>query len=551
MNTLFSRTWLLGFLLAGLWISPCHAQSEEELEELPPPWDIENWHLTVAGQTVQVNPDGTFFIPNIPSPDNFGPGGPGTVPDFVGDDPVRLTGVNTAGPVTWYAFSEPFHIKQGETFVVTYLTFTTIPPPFPDSISVFPKKPTITQIGGTSQLTVIGTLGDANQVDLTPRAWWTIYRTSNSDIATVGPNGLVTAHARGTVFLTAINEGATSVTRVDVIPGSKLTTVTGVVQDDEGNPVPGMTVTLLGAAGTTATENDGTFTIEGVTTELDIADVVVRGRGPGGILMFGRGGPLTPVPDGITDAGIILVEPCDELNLDCVDTDSDCIPDAIETAMRLDPLSPDSDNDGTPDGEEDTDGDGFSNCDEVLLGTNPNSQDSDNDGVSDTDEINRFGTDPTNPDTDLDGLNDGDEFVHNTDPFEVDTDRDGFDDATEVAEGLDPLDGTSRPMVQVSSLTSSFLNALDNQIPSNQTISVTSLPVSYLNSYTVPPPPETTISVASLPVSYLNSFQAELPPETIISVGSQPVSYLNGLQDEAPTQATFFSPIVSYENQEP
>jgi len=36
--------------------------------------------VTINGQTVQVNPDGSFGISNIAAPDLFGAGGPGTAP---------------------------------------------------------------------------------------------------------------------------------------------------------------------------------------------------------------------------------------------------------------------------------------------------------------------------------------------------------------------------------------------------------------------------------------------------------------------------------------
>ena len=49
----------------------------------------ETWTVTVNGQSVRVNPDSTFRLDNIPSPDMYGPEGPGSRPDFVGDDFVR------------------------------------------------------------------------------------------------------------------------------------------------------------------------------------------------------------------------------------------------------------------------------------------------------------------------------------------------------------------------------------------------------------------------------------------------------------------------------
>ena len=56
---------LLGLLFLAGTAVPAFAQLDE------------TWTVTVAGQTVQVNPDGSFAIPNVAAPDLFGPGGPG------------------------------------------------------------------------------------------------------------------------------------------------------------------------------------------------------------------------------------------------------------------------------------------------------------------------------------------------------------------------------------------------------------------------------------------------------------------------------------------
>ena len=53
------------------------------------------------------------------------------------------------------------------------------------------------------------------------------------------------------------------------------------------------------------------------------------------------------------------------------DTDQDCLDDALEATLGLDPNDIDTDNDGILDGEEDTDQDGVANCVEVLDGRDP------------------------------------------------------------------------------------------------------------------------------------------------------------------------------------
>ncbi|HWN93869.1 MAG TPA: hypothetical protein VNT99_02445, partial [Methylomirabilota bacterium] len=79
------------------------------------------WEVTVGAQTVQVNADGSFEIPNISAPDQFGLGGPGTPPDFLSDDFVRLTGRRSFFGQTFYVLSEPFRIQRGVSIPLTNL----------------------------------------------------------------------------------------------------------------------------------------------------------------------------------------------------------------------------------------------------------------------------------------------------------------------------------------------------------------------------------------------------------------------------------------------
>ncbi|HAB17768.1 MAG TPA: hypothetical protein PLX89_06390 [Verrucomicrobiota bacterium] len=462
------------------------------------------WTFRVGGQAVQLNPDGSIVIPNIAAPDQFGPGGPGTRPDFVSDDFVRAIGRSNDEGVPLYAFSEFFRVEQGKNYTIQNWTFTSIPPPAPVSLRMTVDKPALTEIGENGHLSVIGILADGTEMDLTSNEAWTTYRTSNANVVGVDDDGLLTARGPGVAFLTAINEGATGVLEVDVALQAELTTIRGVAFNPAGDPVPGLSAFIIGAGGTATTSADGVFTIVGVAADRRLSGIIVRGSTPAG-LVFGKSGPITTVAGGLTDAGIITVRTCADLGIDCTDTDNDCIPDSVETAARLNPLSPDSDNDGIPDGEEDTDGDGFRNCAEVLQGTDPGKADTDGDGLSDRDEIYRFRTDPSDADTDRDGMKDGAEIAYGTDPFNPDTDGDGFDDNTELSEGMNPLVADPGLVRTIASSPVSFLKATFEDLPGNVLVRVQSAPASYLNAQTVPQIGSALVSVSSSPVSYLNA----------------------------------------------
>ena len=165
---LFLLVWLVGGLVTG----QC-----QRLDS--------SWKVSVNGQSVLVNSDGSFIIPNISAPDQFGPGGPGTAPDFVGDDLVRLTGVSTKDGTNRYVISEYFQVRQASTYVVTNLTFSDIPPRKPETLRAIPDQTTLTTAGQTTQVRVLAQYADGSSTDVTPKTRYTSYRISNPAIATI------------------------------------------------------------------------------------------------------------------------------------------------------------------------------------------------------------------------------------------------------------------------------------------------------------------------------------------------------------------------------
>lgn len=368
----------------------------------------ETFTLSLNGQSFQPDQSGFFFVDNVSVTDSFGLGGPGTPRDQVGDDFVQLTGSGIINGETWYVYSDPFQVRSGGVEIIDDLIFRQTPPVLPVSIRATPGSPVLTEAGATTQMSVIATLADGSTLDVSARSEFTTYRTSNGRIATVSNEGVVTAVREGTVFITANNLGATSVARVSVVPGGKLTTVTGSVEDSGGSAVSGTEIRVVNLAGSDVTSGDGNFSIPLVPADQGNI-VAIAQRIGGGPALVAISSPVTPNAGATTDMGALVTQTlCERYPGNCDDTDLDGVRDSIEASLGLSTSDNDSDNDGILDGEEDLDGDGLSVLAEEVLGTSGINSDTDQDGISDGEELRR-GSSPLNQDTDGDGLLDGED----------------------------------------------------------------------------------------------------------------------------------------------
>jgi hypothetical protein len=300
------KTWVTAL---AVWVGLLPLSVHAQLDGL-------NWTFRVNGQAVNVNDDGTLMIPNISAPDLFGPGGPGTVPDFISDDFVRVIGFSdNTGGVPLYAFSEWFRIRQGADYRLTNWTFTAVPPIMPEAIHARPELATITNLLSRPRVIVTGTLADGSEVDVTGAENWTSYRVSNVELAEIDGNGVITPKAPGIIFVAAVNEGSTSVAQVDIALGDVLTTVEGFVQFPDGTPAAGATVEFPGLASGGTAGADGRFSVPGVPTIFGQLGVLARAQ-LGGQGYFGFAVQLDPERAGITDAGIIrLSAPSSDQNI--------------------------------------------------------------------------------------------------------------------------------------------------------------------------------------------------------------------------------------------
>jgi alpha-tubulin suppressor-like RCC1 family protein len=268
----------------------------------------DTWTVSVNGQSVQVGADGHFHIPNISAADQFGSDGLGEFPDFLSDDFFRLTGISTAGGSTRYVYSAPFRLYQGRVLRVGQFVFTDTPPPVPVSLVVTSDQPVLTQLGQQTQVRVLAALANGVTNDVTPSAAFTTYRLSNRTIARITPDGLLTALAKGMVFVTAVNQGATAVAQLDISPQDLLTTVIGFVFNPDGTGASGLTVTIAGQASTAVTDANGRFNIAGVATGFGPLNLLVQGLVMGNRLVA-TAERVAAIPGGLSDAGILILHP--------------------------------------------------------------------------------------------------------------------------------------------------------------------------------------------------------------------------------------------------
>ena len=264
----------------------------------------DSWQVTVGGRTAQVNPDGSFRIDNVSAPDLFGVGGPNTPRDFLSDDLVRLTGFSRSSGVTRYVYSERFRIEQGETFEVENLIFSDDPPPVPIRLRMTAPRRNLNFIGDTLQVSVSAILGSGSTLDVTDGSDFTTYRTSNLDVADVNADGLVTAIGGGRAIITATNEGISTAIRVEVTPDAVLTSIVGILRNPDGTPLAGVTVSILGQAGTAITDGGGFFRIDNVLADAGELVLLITNGSDINTTLF----VSSLAADGITDVGLVDVE---------------------------------------------------------------------------------------------------------------------------------------------------------------------------------------------------------------------------------------------------
>ncbi len=172
--------------------------------------------VSVLNRTVQVNPDGSWVLPNVPA--NFGQ--------------VKARATCVRNGVTISGESDYFTIPANGAVNLPTIKLGAATA-IPIALSIGPANPSFTSAGQTIQLVVTATYPDNSTKDVSAASTGTNYTSSNPAIATVNANGLVTAVSSGTVVLQASNDGATGIIKATVLLSNVDTDGDGIPDDVE------------------------------------------------------------------------------------------------------------------------------------------------------------------------------------------------------------------------------------------------------------------------------------------------------------------------------
>ena len=170
-----------------------------------------NCVVSVLNRNVQVNADGTWVLPNIPA--NFGR--------------VRARATCVENGVTTFGESNYFTVPANGSVTLPPIALGSTTS-IPTSLTISVPNVQLNTAGATVQLGVVATYPNGQSADVTASNAGTNYSVSNAAIATISPEGLVTALRSGTVMVQATNEGTQAIRSISIAFGS----------DSDGDGIP-------------------------------------------------------------------------------------------------------------------------------------------------------------------------------------------------------------------------------------------------------------------------------------------------------------------------
>jgi hypothetical protein len=276
--------------------------------------------VTIENRSTQVDSDGTWSIPNVPI--------------IYGQYQVHIVCPQTDGTLL-DAYSPYVNLNNNANAAIPLLPLS-VPSALPQGLSLTVSAGSLSAAGSQMQLSTIQVFSDGTGTDATLGSEGTTYFSSNTAVATVSADGLVTAVGPGSLTITANNNGLVATLQVGSFASL----------DSDGDGMP------------------DAWEIANGLNPYDPTDAA-----------------LDPDNDGLTN----LQEYQLGTNPHVADTDGDGLTDGQEVKLGTNPLVADTDGDGLSDGQE------------VALGTNPLLADTDGDGIPDGIEV-KIGTNPLVPD---------------------------------------------------------------------------------------------------------------------------------------------------------
>jgi hypothetical protein len=259
----------------------------------------ENCVVSVLNRNVSVNHDGTWVLPNIPA--NFGQ--------------VRARATCVQNGVTQSGQSDFFTLPANGSVTLPPITLGATTP-IPTGLSINTPITTLTSSGAVTQLNVSATFSDGTGADVTASSTGTAYTISNPFIATITPEGLVTAVHTGTVVVQATNEGTSALLSIHVLFGGGA--------DSDGDGIPDDYEIAHGLNPNDPTDALADPDHDGLTNLQEFQ----LGTDPHNPDTDG---------DGLSDGDEVNIYHTNPL---VADTDGDGIPDGVEIANGTDPLNP-------------------------------------------------------------------------------------------------------------------------------------------------------------------------------------------------------------------
>jgi hypothetical protein len=258
----------------------------------------QNCTVSILNRNAQVAEDGSWIVPNVPA--DFGP------------VRARATCVQNGATVS----------GQSDLFTVPVSSFINLPQiqvgdttPIPFALTISAPLATLTEAGQSVPLTVTAKYAGRPDRDVTAASAGTTYGISNSALATVSPDGLVTALQSGTVLVQARNEGTQGLLSLHILFG-------GIDSDGDGIPDDAEARLALNPNDPSDAlqdpDHDGLTNLQEYQLGTD---------------------PHSPDTDGdgLTDGQEELTHHTSPL---LADTDGDGVPDGLEIQTGTDPLNP-------------------------------------------------------------------------------------------------------------------------------------------------------------------------------------------------------------------